>query len=92
MWDVFTTVATNSGTTFEYAILIIAFAGGIIFYAKGYQLGTLLNFFIFAAIFAWFYSLGLNWSLPLIITMMYVVLLALSFYPSNRVVESGGFI
>lgn len=90
VWDVFHMVAQNSGTTFEVAVCIIALCGGIIWYAKGFQIGNLINFFIFGSIFIWFYNTSLEWAIPLILFLLFFVLMALSLYPINQVQQQGG--
>jgi len=90
MWAMFNQVASNIGSTFEIMIIFIAFFGGIIFFAKGFQVGITINFVMFAGIFMWFYQAQLNWGIPLIIDMICLVVMALSFYPLSQASETGG--
>lgn len=92
VWDVFNTVATNAGSEFGIIIILIAFFGGLIFYSKGFQVGTTVNMIIFAGIFIWFYESRLNFVLPLIIFMMHLVILALSLYFISKTSVQGGFV
>lgn len=92
MWDMFTTVAQNAGTNFEVMIVLIAFFGGLIFYAKGFQVGTVSNLIIYGGIFMWFFEAGLNFTIPLILFMMYIVMMALSLYAVNKVTTKGGVV
>lgn len=83
VWEVFNTVALNSGFTFENIVLIIVVCGGLIFAARNFMIALLLYFLIFTATFIWFYAEGYNWGIPLILVMMSLVGLAFLLYFSS---------
>jgi len=81
MWNVIQNIIPgNIGMGLEYIILIALFAGGIIFYALDFKIGVILHFFMFGLDFMLMYQLGLNWVPALIITLMFLVILAFTFY------------
>jgi amino acid transporter len=81
MWEVLqNTIPGNIGMGLEYILLIVIFAGGIIFYALDFKIGVLLHFFFFGLDFLLMYKLGLNWVPALVITFMFLVIMAFTFY------------
>jgi len=92
MWDVFYSVASNAGTNFEAMIIFIAIFIGIIFYAKGFQIGITINMVVLGGIFIWFYSAGLNYVMPLILFLTHIVIMSLSLYAVGKVEARGGII
>jgi len=91
MWDMWFTIAENLGVSFSNGVILIAFLLGLIWYAKGLKIGTLINMITFAGIFVWFYesSDSLNWLLPLVLVIVNIIILAISLYGETKVSPSG---
>lgn len=87
-----TRVTENIGMSFEMAIILVAFLAGLVFYAKSFPLGNMIQFIMFAGIFAWFYHAGYNWTIPAIAAMVMIVLMALTLIPVSSVAQKGGII
>ena len=92
MWDVFTFAAGNLGVSFETVVVVVLLIGNLIFFAKNFLIGLIMMFVINAGVFAWFYSAGLNYSYPLIIFFLSLVLLSLSLYLTSKSVDRGALI
>jgi hypothetical protein len=73
-----TVALDNLGVSFEVLIIIVFIAGMPIFYAKDTRIGHLMLFILSTGIFIWFYTAGYQWSIPLSIALVAIVLLAFS--------------
>lgn len=94
MWEVFSTLVPNNvGMSFEYIVLIIVNLGLLVFYAKNFKLGLLTGFVLNGMLFMAFYQFGLNWTPPLIITFLNLIVMAMTLYSVDKVSSgSGGFV
>lgn len=66
--------------------------GSLILFARDYTLGVLLSFFVNFMLFIMFYLLEWAWWLPLILALMFLVILSLSLYATNKKAAMGGII
>lgn len=85
-------LAENIGMSVENILLIAVLFGGLIFYAKDIKLGILINLFLQSGLFIVYYQLGLNYTSPLIIVFIHIILLSFTLYAVNKTVETGGVI
>jgi len=92
MWLGFETLVENVGLSFENIILLLIFAGGLIFYARDIKVGVVLHFLGFALAFMWFYSAGYTYSGALVLALMFLVILALTFYALSKRTEQGAIV
>lgn len=87
-----TNIVTNLGIPFEIILLIVVLAGGIIFFAKGFQFGALYLFIATGLLFMLFYHWDLNYTYPLVVCFMSLVIMALSFFGNFADRNSGGLV
>lgn len=92
VWEVFNIIADGAFMSFENIVLLLVVLGGLIFYAKGFQMGVTLHFFIASAVFIWFYTAGLWWTAILIFALTMFVIMAISLYFSINISDTGGFV
>lgn len=85
-------VTNNVGISLEATIIIIFLLGGFIFYAKSFQIGIIIQFVGSGALFMMFYALGLNYTYPIVIFFMSLVVLSLSLLASGKTAQTGGLI
>lgn len=84
-------VITNIGVSFEWTVLIIAILATMPFFAKDFKTGIIALMLSAAGLFVWFYELGYNYTLPLIIFFMSIIVMALSLYGVQSSSATGGF-
>jgi hypothetical protein len=75
-----TLITTNLGVSFETLIVLLYFVGGILFYARDFKIGAMIDFLLGAVIFVWFYLEGYNYAKILIILFIRVIILSFSLY------------
>lgn len=92
MWQVFQTIATSLGATFEAIVTFVVMAGMLIFFAVSFQRGLALSLLGSAGLLLWFYAENLNYLLPMVIFFMVLVLMALSLYMEYKASKSVGLI
>lgn len=86
----FTNMVTALGIgSFELLVVLVLFLGGLIFYAKDFKVGVVMSFLKDAAVFIWFYEAGLNFTLPLIMFFLDLVILAFTLYAVQKSAEKG---
>ena len=88
---IFSIIPKNLGLSWEWLIIILLFLASLTVFAKDFKLGIALNFLIFGGVFVWFYQVGANFWIPLIIMLMHLILLAFSIIFVNKVSTTGGF-
>lgn len=94
----FTTLANSLGFGLDFIIWIVITFGLLVFFAKDFKLGVVMTLFIEGALFAWYYYLyeagfSFNYYLPLIVTFLALITLALSLLFVGGVVDkSGGYV
>ena len=81
----------NIGVSFEWTVFLIFLIGSLIFFAKDFKLGLMLLMVTMGAIFVWFYETGNNYTIPLAVFFMCIVILALSLYAVQKSSTTGGF-
>lgn len=86
------TMMGNLGTVFEVLVCFLIFMAGLIFYAQDFKLGTVLHFAAYSATFLWFHAADLNWSIPLILALIFFVVMCLTLYAVNKATQQGQFI
>ncbi len=91
-WNVFTTVGTNLGMGIENVILLVVMAGMLIFYAKDFKIGLILQFISAGILFALFYTWEWNYSSSLVVMFMILVIMALTLRPVDKAGPTGGSI
>lgn len=85
MNNAFLLIEQNLGISTEGTIVLIVFFGVVAaFYARDFKIGAILGMIGFAAIFVWFYVAGWNWQLPLIISLIQLVILALILFFTQK--------
>ena len=85
-------VVENVGVSLEWVIILIFCLGTIIFAAKDFKLFIIVLFTMTAGLFIWFYEVGLDYTLPLSIFFISLVVLVLSLFSVDKSSTTGGFI
>lgn len=85
------TILDNLLIGFEELIIIVLLLGSLVFYAKDFKIGTLINFITMAGLFVWFYSANLNYGLPAVLFLMNFVIMCIGLYAVNKTSTTGGF-
>jgi hypothetical protein len=80
MLEGFSVISGNLLMTFEGLLLTIMGFGSIIWFAKDFKLGLIINFMLFGAVFAWFYTAQMNYNLSMLIFLFTFVLMCMSLY------------
>lgn len=88
----FTSLASNIGVDLEIVILIVVLLGGLIFFAKSFQLGIVLEFVLAGLMFMWSYGAGWNYIPALTFMMIFFVIMCLNFYAIAKTSRAGGVI
>lgn len=81
----------NVGMSFEWVIMLILILGSMIFAAKDFKISLITLIVSMAGLFVWFYEKGYNYSMPLVVFFMGIVVLALSLYAVSSSSQTGGF-
>lgn len=76
----------------ENLVVLVVLLAGVILFARDYKIGLVSNFVAFSSLFIIFYQYNLNYITPLIISLIYFVLMALSMYMVNKASVKGGFV
>jgi hypothetical protein len=77
-------ITNNVGMSFENVCVLVVALGGMIIYARNAMVGIMLHMLAFALLFVAFYEFGLDYTLPLILTCVMVVVLTLTLYLSSQ--------
>lgn len=85
-----TRIVENLGVSFETAVCLVFFFGGLVFFAKDFKLGLLMNLLIYAVLFLIFYGTGLNFVVPITMFFLYLIVTSLSLYAIAKVGPSRG--
>jgi len=85
-------IVENLGVSFENVLLIVGLIGGMIFYAKDFKLGVVIQLIMAGGLFMWFYEAGYNYAPSLIVFFITLTLLALSIYSSSRQSAQAGLV
>lgn len=90
------TAINNIGVSFEWVMLILIIIGSFIFFAKDFKVGMMILLVTAGGLFIWFYQETqngnpLDWTLPLSVFFMALVILALSLFAVNKNSATGGF-
>lgn len=73
-------IAESLNMSFETLVILIVAVGGLIFYGKDFKLGVVLHFFLFSALFVWFYTSHLNYTSSLVAMLLSFAIMALTLY------------
>jgi hypothetical protein len=84
-------ITANLQMDFEYILFLLALIGSIIFMAKDFKLGIVINMIFNAALFIWFYETALIWAIPFIALLIDLVILSLLLFAVNKTSMTGGF-
>lgn len=84
-------VFTNIRVSFEWTVVLVLLLASFVIAGRQFQIAMIVLFSTMAGVFIWFYETGLNWTLPLIVMIMALVVLALSLYTTNATSQTGGF-
>lgn len=93
-----TTLVGGLGVSFEAWVCIGVGLGILVFFAKSVQLGLMTEFIAFSAITFWFWNTtqtaatDLNYIIPLILMLIFLVLMALSLFFTHKQETRGGFV
>jgi hypothetical protein len=82
-------ITDNTGTSFEIWLLIIVMVGSVIFMAKDFKLGVVIQLLLSGGLFMWFYQAGYNWVLPLVLFFINLIILAFTLYAVSKSTEQG---
>lgn len=83
---------TNVGMSFENIVLLIIIVGGMIFYAKDFKLGLVIQFLGSGVLFLWFQSAGYNYTPSLITFFITLVLMCFSIYAAAKNESRGAIV
>lgn len=78
-------IANNVGFSWETIVIIIALAAGFVFYSSSFSIGSLLHFTAFGLIFLWFYTAGYNYTTPLILMFIFLIIMCFSLYANSNI-------
>jgi len=93
IWE---TAIANIGISQEWTIMLMIILGAFIFFAKDFKIGIIILMTTSAGAFIWFYQQtvsgnAMDWTLPLSIFFISLVILSLSIYAVNKSSVTGGF-
>lgn len=83
-------IESELGFSLESIILLILVIGGLIFFAKGWQFGLLIEFFLSAISFMFAYANNVNFAPSAVVMMILLVLMTISLYINNQVTHGQG--
>lgn len=98
VWSPIEMVASNLAFTWENIVLLLVILGSLVFYAKDFKLGLVIDLLLTAGLFVGFYVGGggdvavANWVPSLVMFFMFVILLTLTLLNVNKYAEAGGLI
>ena len=88
--DIITTATNGIGMSFEYLVVFVLTLGSLLFIAKDFKLGMIALFVSMAGVFIWFYEVGLNWSIPLTLLLITLVVMAFTIFATDKTSATGG--
>lgn len=92
VWEAFNIIAINLKMNFETILMIFLNIGFMLFFAKDFKLGALLEFLLNGLLFIWFYNQKWAYERPLVLMFAWLIVMALTFYAVNVEVQKGGLI
>ena len=81
----------NIGLSWEWTVMLVFICASLIFFAKDFKVGMMILMATMGALFVWFYQKSWNWTLPLGVFFMALVILSLSLFAVNKNSATGGF-
>ena len=63
----------------------------LIIAAKSFQIAMIVLMTTMMGIFVWFYEVGLDWALPLVVFFFALIILALTLYSTDLTSLTGGY-
>jgi len=93
----FNLIESGLGMPLAYIAVIVIFICSLVFLAKDFKIGMILLFFQNGLLFLWFYYMYqhgdlIDYTIPLIMMFISLVILALSLYAVQKTSKEGGFI
>ena len=85
-------ITANLGIAIEHLVLIIVTLGAMIFFAKDFKLGVVMNLIGSALVFMLAYQLGWDFAPALIVFFMWLVILSFTLYAMARTTSKGAII
>jgi len=92
------TIMANIGIEFSTFVLILIFIMGLMFYARGFRVGLITHFLLYALNFIWFYIASTNYSCnynfikPLVLMMFFFALMTITILSTREVQSKQTFI
>ena len=80
----FNLITDNLELSIETIVLMLVLIGGVIFYAKDYRIGLIIQFLGTGGLFMWLYSAGLNYAPSLIAFFVVLVIMVLALYGQGK--------
>lgn len=85
MNNAFLLLEQNLGISIEGLICLVVFIAAVMaFYARDFKIGAIIGMIGFGAMFVWFYIAGWNWQLPLVLSLIQLVILALILFLTQK--------
>lgn len=93
----FNLLETNLAMPLSYIAILVLFVCTLVFFAKDFKIGMIMLFFQSGLLFLWFYYMNstgdaIDYSPPLILMFISIVIMALSLYAVEKTSKEGGFI
>lgn len=85
-------VQTNLGINIEILVLLVLCGGGLIFFAKSFQFGIIMEFILSGLCFMFAYHFHGNYIPAAIFFFIWLVMMALSLYITNKVTTNQGIL
>jgi hypothetical protein len=85
-------IAINVGMSFENICLLLTSIGGLIFFAKDFRIGVIMQFIGSGLLFMLFYSMNGDYGSALILLFFWLTVLTLTIYFSAASKRQGAFI
>ncbi len=92
MWRGITLIIEGTGLSFETIAVLIILLGGMVFYAKNFKLGLIIQSVVTGLLFIWFYESSMDWAPALIIFLITFVILCFSLYAVSKEGAKGAII
>jgi len=82
----------NVGISFEWLVILIFTVASLIPAAKSFQIALIILMTSMFAVFVWFYNISLDWSKPLAVAMIALVMLTLTMFASRKTAARRGLV
>ena len=85
--DIVRDIALNIGMSWENTVVFVLTIGCLIFCAKDFKIGIMMAFFINAGLFVLFYYNNFSWGISLVVTLVSLVVMALTLLLVGKTTE-----